>query len=487
MNAPTLIGGGKTVPQTFASYDLVEYADDRVIPLGQYALRAYTPRVNIDAMLEKFPFSFAVYLPMALMAPKLNVKELLSVSKIHGIAQRRGANKAELVQSFDGHDCPACEAYAAVVQPCTVRNGANEIQPQSYRKEYVAKLASSVKPFPLESIRSAINLPVDLEPVFRCRASFVGLEEIAGQPLSGVDDNHLFVSETVPWVTLARKGNKNLASYFAQLHGIPITHRMSKDSIVQEIRDHACVHCRRFSAVFKAMPDKSTKHGVLDPLEAAAQGVAYINSYTEEEEVVYPPSPLSFTDEISIVKDFTDQMRPQNFEESGCAVCGQLTLLKDLTPLDSVDFSLDPLVEQDVARKERSLPIQPLVYDTGPIIDPTCNGVCATCCTDLKKGNRPLKSLANGLWIGAVPPVLSRLTYTEQCLVARVRANRYVMRVSSGHSKMIGNVIAFSMPTVKVYKHLPPTREELSEVLAFIFTGMQSPTENDLSRTPLLV
>ncbi|KAJ2911693.1 hypothetical protein MD484_g8721, partial [Candolleomyces efflorescens] len=61
------------------------------------------------------------------------------------------------------------------------------------------------------------------------------------------------------------------------------------------------------------------------------------------------------------------------------------------------------------------------------------------------------------------------------------------MRVASGHSKMIANVIAFASPVVKVYQHLPPRRDELSEVLAFIFTGIKPPTEEDLGRTPMLV
>src|SRR5258708_31773755 len=52
---------------------------------------------------------------------------------------------------------------------------------------------------------------------------------------------------------------------------------------------------------------------------------------------------------------------------------------------------------------------------------------------------------------------------------------------------MVANCIMFSNPTVKVYNKLPPNREEMTEVLAFIFTGSTQPTEEDFKRTPMLV
>ncbi|KAJ2913798.1 hypothetical protein MD484_g6605, partial [Candolleomyces efflorescens] len=73
------------------------------------------------------------------------------------------------------------------------------------------------------------------------------------------------------------------------------------------------------------------------------------------------------------------------------------------------------------------------------------------------------------------------------CLISRVRCNRYVVRVSSGQSKLVANAISFPAPTAKVYDLLPPSRDEFEEVLAIIFTGIKPPTEADLGRTPLLV
>lgn len=96
-------------------------------------------------------------------------------------------------------------------------------------------------------------------------------------------------------------------------------------------------------------------------------------------------------------------------------------------------------------------------------------------------------SLANGMWIGDIPHELSCLTYAEQLLIARVRHNRCIVRVSSGMHKMRANAVTFANPMVKIYDILPPPIEELDDVLAFIYTGPCKPTPEQLECTPMLV
>jgi hypothetical protein len=52
---------------------------------------------------------------------------------------------------------------------------------------------------------------------------------------------------------------------------------------------------------------------------------------------------------------------------------------------------------------------------------------------------------------------------------------------------MHANAIMFAQPALKVYLKLPPSRDEISEVLAFIFTGSAAPTQEDFDRKPMLV
>ncbi|KAJ7106606.1 hypothetical protein C8R44DRAFT_565357, partial [Mycena epipterygia] len=52
---------------------------------------------------------------------------------------------------------------------------------------------------------------------------------------------------------------------------------------------------------------------------------------------------------------------------------------------------------------------------------------------------------------------------------------------------MTANAIMFSAPVVKVYNILPPSQDEISEVLAFVFIGSAKPTDEEYVRTPMLV
>ncbi|KAJ6622054.1 hypothetical protein B0H10DRAFT_1788658, partial [Mycena sp. CBHHK59/15] len=96
-------------------------------------------------------------------------------------------------------------------------------------------------------------------------------------------------------------------------------------------------------------------------------------------------------------------------------------------------------------------------------------------------------SLANHMWIGRVPWQLKDLSYAEWMLIAKVRHNRCVVRVASGRGKLSANAIMFANPTVKVYNILPPSRDELSEVLVFGFLSPTKPTDEEFIRTPMLV
>ena len=140
-----------------------------------------------------------------------------------------------------------------------------------------------------------------------------------------------------------------------------------------------------------------------------------------------------------------------------------------------------------VTRKARCKSSDPVRELRGPILAPGCSRVCPTCVKFLEKKKMPTLALANGLWIGEIPDELQDLTYAEQLLIARVRHNRCIVKVSSGMYKMRANAISFSNPMPKIYNVLPPPIEEMDEVLAFIYTGPCKPTKADFKRTPLLV
>lgn len=57
----------------------------------------------------------------------------------------------------------------------------------------------------------------------------------------------------------------------------------------------------------------------------------------------------------------------------------------------------------------------------------------------------------------------------------------------SGRGKMSTNAIMFSAPVVKVYNIFPPPKDEINEILAFVFVGPARPSDEEYVRTPMLV
>ena len=79
-------------------------------------------------------------------------------------------------------------------------------------------------------------------------------------------------------------------------------------------------------------------------------------------------------------------------------------------------------------------------------------------------------ALANGKWIGNIPDELQNLKFAKQMLIAHIQHNKYIVQVSSGMYKMKANAIIFANSTPKIYNILPLSKDELDEVLAYIFT-----------------
>ena len=203
----------------------------------------------------------------------------------------------------------------------------------------------------------------------------------------------------------------------------------------------------------------------------------------------FPPPPVDNELSQRIISDFCNDSLPSALEEAGCAVCGQLVPVSQLTRLKGVKNYLHVLhATGAVTRFERSNIMQSIREHKGPVLDHACDRICDDCRRQLRNGKIPHYALANGLWLGAVPEVLSSLTYIERLLVARVRVNSCFIRVaSSGLRKMASHVIAFDSPVPKLYHCLPPPVEDLDEVLAILFTGPCNPSEKEFKRTPLLV
>ncbi|KAJ6514263.1 hypothetical protein C8R47DRAFT_914817, partial [Mycena vitilis] len=160
----------------------------------------------------------------------------------------------------------------------------------------------------------------------------------------------------------------------------------------------------------------------------------------------FPPKSLSLKAAHRIISKHCKTVSPRSFKEAGCAVCGCLTPLTNLSRLDEYKGSLALLIVPGVTRTERKSSNDPIEEEIGPVLDNDCSHLCVDCETLLNNGIVPQTALARHNWLGRVPEQLKDLTYAEGIMIARVRHNRCVIRVNSGRVRMSANAIMFSQP-----------------------------------------
>lgn len=70
--------------------------------------------------------------------------------------------------------------------------------------------------------------------------------------------------------------------------------------------------------------------------------------------------------------------------------------------------------------------------------------ICSVCHADIEKGIQPTLSLANGIYIGEVPPELEDLTIPEKLLISRYKVVANIITFKGKqYGKMKGNCIFF--------------------------------------------
>ncbi|THV03429.1 hypothetical protein K435DRAFT_651281, partial [Dendrothele bispora CBS 962.96] len=254
------------------------------------------------------------------------------------------------------------------------------------------------------------------------------------------------------------------------------------------LKNHICQSCLNTVVLFEPFVVKSNAerqsewYSNLDE-----EGRKELSKQKNGTKPLFPPKPLNQSHVMKTIRGFCQDIDPSNFIETGCAVYGQLHPLIKCRPLHKKEIDLSILHVPNVTRKERKSIYDPVCDLRGPVLASGCTPICEECFDNLSKSKMPGKALAQGLWIGDIPNELKNLRFAEKLLIARVRHSRCLVKVASGRYKMKANIMCFSNPVEKIYNILPPGRDDLDEMIAFMFTGPLQPTPEQLRDTPLLV
>ena len=328
----------------------------------------------------------------------------------------------------------------------------------------------------------------------------------------GKSDDHVY--GRIPLEIFASKLTLPNVKTIAKVHGVHVPSRLRIDDLCFFFKGHTCACCETHVSVFalrsvKTNSERSKKwydsldashkkeKQMKDNLKGIPENRKRKKAKQQREKrkndnirpPPFPPAPPSTNLKEAVIRGWCEDTSPKRFMEGGCAVCGQLVPVSQMSELSTTKYDLNILNRDGMGltRRERTSLEQPVQEIEGAVLDEKCTNICVACQTSLESGLTPKYALANGLWLGTVPPQLQNLSFAEQLLISRVRRNRCVVQVSSGMHKMKANVIMFENPMPKIYQRLPPPLEDLDEVLAFLYTGPCWPTEEDLERTPLLV
>lgn len=125
--------------------------------------------------------------------------------------------------------------------------------------------------------------------------------------------------------------------------------------------------------------------------------------------------------------------------------------------------------------------------------------MCFECIHPLERRTLPKLSLANNLWIGEIPSVLTGLTIPEQLLIARHYPRCYIFKLfprdvdahvplDQLYSGMAGNASLLELNTQEVVEMLkgqrmPPSVRTLASIIAITFVGSKKLPKDWLKKT----
>lgn len=473
-----LVGGGgcsRTISKRELEGAIPAPGESLIVSHSEYVLLDIVAEERIPLVHEREQGTLVCRLPLATVAAKLDVRELRDLATLHGMKTTARHLRAQLLALLNQHVCTEeCEASFALIKPLPPSTTAVlDVTHSSFAECFRTIAVDSLEPllrdhlFPPKTVGFKVKAVRTAEPLG---------DQRDGIWVSNLPDDVLPTHLTV-------QGLRALGYY----HGVHMPPRWSKRQCVEALCDHTCASCTPLFYNLEPVVNKGVGAGTaadwLDSDPAPFLWRTFLSIPTEE----YPPRPTTMTDIARVMSAYCKDLTPDAIEQAGCAVCGLLHRRAEMTEFRKESYDLAVLEEFGCARLERTSIRDAVSYEGGPILESSLGHVCDECHSSLSKGNRPKFALANHLWIGETPDCLKDLTLGEHALIARIQYNQCVVRVSQGHAKMIANVIAFEHPSKKIYDRLPMSKDDLSEVLSIVYTGVSPPSDADLRRTPVLV
>jgi len=434
------IGGGKSKmfshSELFSATQTTSISLSSQFELSQFEFVAYVLQKDSQDLAFSSNMLLLSNCPLAILTPKLTIADLKVIAASHSVFVYSKMSHDQHVSAILNHKCNDCPDFTTVFKIITSEDNNNRIKLTHANKMQKYKVRNAEKY--AKNNLNAVNKYNANNPEKHQQDNLAAVQKFNIMNPEKHQQSHLAAVQRYQVNYPEKHQQGNLAAVQRYQVNYPEKHQQSNLAAVQ-------------------------RYQVNNPEKHQQSNLAAMQQFNQN--VKFPPKPPTERLQHSIISDFCTETSPNAFIESGCAVCGKLTKAKELIELSTLDLNLDVLKASGVTADN---------IENEVILIDELDSICLKCHKSISKEKRPQLSLANGLWIGKVPEELSNLSYAEQLLIARVRHNRCIVRVSSGMHKMQANAITFSNPTPKIYNILPPSVDELDEVLAFIYWSLQT-------------
>jgi hypothetical protein len=180
-------------------------------------------------------------------------------------------------------------------------------------------------------------------------------KNVAEALYKGLNDH---VYGNVPLTQILFKATVKDAKTVAKLHGVHVPSKSRAGEISSLFEEHSCALCKTHVSVFALHAVKSNsekckqwydnldtsrkKHKQNNAKQAAKNKREALRLKPHE----FPPEPPSEDLREAIARGWCENTSPEEFVEAGCAVCGQLTPVVQLSELSKVGCDLDILVRE---------------------------------------------------------------------------------------------------------------------------------------------
>ena len=191
-----------------------------------------------------------------------------------------------------------------------------------------------------------------------------------------------FVHADIPLKLATQVLSITIARHIASSHGISAGSRCSVAQLsllVEQHETHECTNCLSYLTVFSVERDSKKKGVIRTTTYRERKARSDLTACDDSKSTEFPPSPFSIKLEHAIIKDACKRMDPVNFEEVGCAVCGELRQQAKKSHLKSVKNFISVLEAPGVTRIERATNVTPVKEFRGPVLDYSCSAICDDC------------------------------------------------------------------------------------------------------------